>query len=112
VQLVDSSADTWIMSQCRHNIQFDVIVINRCAGAEFKPITNLIAEGIECIGRTEALGAAIHTLTPRHEPITTRFHCYVEFHNEPNLRPGIDLVNYRHNNGPQRRLAVFHNLPR
>jgi hypothetical protein len=82
------------ISQRRHNIQLNVIVANSRAGTKFQPITNLIAKRIKGIGRTEALGAASHAFAFRHEPIAARFHCYVKFHNKPNLRPGIDVVNY------------------
>lgn len=95
----------------RQNVKFDVIIVNRGAGTQFKPITNLITEGIKGIGGAEALGATSHAFALRHEAIATSFHCYVEFHAAPNLRPVINLVNYRHNNGAQRGLAIFHDLP-
>ena len=79
--------------QSRDNVEFNVVVVDSRARAEFETVPNFVTERVESIGRAEALRAASHAVATGFETFAARFYCYVEFHAAKRLRPGVHAVN-------------------
>ena len=87
----------------RDHVQFDEVVADAGAGAEFDPITDFFTEGVQGVGGTQAVAGALRIFAACDvTAVGARFHCGFEFHATGKLRPGVEAVNDPANNGPIR----------
>src|ERR1017187_683852 len=98
------------VSERRDDVEFDVVVVDGGAGAEFEAVADLVAEGVEGVGGAEARGGALRVVATGLEAVAAGFHCYIESHAERTLRLDIDAVNYADNDGTERGILVLHDL--
>jgi len=78
------------------DLQFDEIIRHTRARAEFKPVANFRAEGVEGIGGTKPIAAALRVGATGHEPaVFAVLNCGGEFHAPGNLLRDARGVNGR-----------------
>src|ERR1043166_1718289 len=66
--------------QSRGDVEFDEVVVDGGAGAEFEAVTDFVAEGIERVRGAEAVRAALHAFALSGEAVAALLNCYVESH--------------------------------
>src|SRR5947209_5483884 len=64
----------------RNNVQFDEVVVDGGARAEFEAVADFVAEGVEGVGGAETPGTAGHAFALGDKAVAAGFHCYVESH--------------------------------
>jgi len=73
-------SDTRSGSQRGDDVEFDEVVVDGGAGAEFESVTNFVAEGVESVGGAEAGRTALHAFTFSDKSVAAGFYSDIESH--------------------------------
>src|SRR5439155_23117246 len=99
--------------QPRHYFDFHKVVAHACARAVFDAVADFFAEGLESVGGTKAMAAALGVFAACDVPaVAARFDGSLEFHTTKTLRLDVHAVNDPNNDRAHRGLRITHDLPR
>jgi hypothetical protein len=83
-----------LASQAADDLKLDKVVTDAGAGAEFEPVADFCAEGVEGVGGTQAVAAALRVFAVCDvTAFGARFHCGFESHAKGTLSLGVKAVN-------------------
>src|SRR5208283_1741061 len=98
--------------QPREHIKFHEVVAYASAGAEFYPVADFFAEGVQGVGGTQAVAAALRVFAARDvAAIIARFYCGHKLHATSTLTFDVYAVNDPDNYRAEGGVGIADNLP-